>query len=125
MRFAGVWDEIGTGPRRGSRVLLSRLAKVQHRLRGNQHGRRAGKRLIEPRLQLTMRKVSSPRGYKILLDIVPRAEPLKLVGCRSSFAIAGEQVSPHVAAEYLKSLWDLRRAANQPRRLSPSRRPHA
>jgi hypothetical protein len=61
-----------------------------------------------------MRKVSSPRGYKILLDIVPRAEPLKLVGCRSSFAIAGEQVSPHIAAEYLKSLWDLRRAANQP-----------
>jgi hypothetical protein len=70
-----------------------------------------------------MRKVSSPRGYKILL--VPRAEPLKLVGCRSSFAIAGEQVSPHVAAEYLKSLWDLRRAANQPRRLSPFRRPYA
>jgi len=70
-----------------------------------------------------MRKVSSPRGYKILLDIVPWAEPLKLVGCRSSCAIAGEPVSPHVAAEYLKTLWDLRRAANQPRRLSPSRRP--
>jgi hypothetical protein len=37
------------------------ITKVQHRLRGNQHGRRAGKRLIEPRPQLTMRKEIHPQ----------------------------------------------------------------
>jgi hypothetical protein len=61
VRFPGDIGRDRPGPRSGCRVLLSRLAKVQHRLRGHQHGRRAGKRLIEPRPQLAMRKEVHPQ----------------------------------------------------------------
>ena len=55
-----------------------------------------------------------PRGYKILLEIVGRADPLKVVELPYVFRDRRQgvsKVSPQVAAAYLVSLWALRRAA--------------
>jgi dolichol-phosphate mannosyltransferase len=55
-----------------------------------------------------------PRGYKILLEIVGRADPLKLVELPYVFRDRRQgvsKVSPKVAIAYLVSLWALRRAA--------------
>jgi dolichol-phosphate mannosyltransferase len=74
-----------------------------------------------------VRERLQPRGYKILLEIVARAESLTLVELPFVFRDRRQgvsKVSLHVAAEYLKSLWYLRRAANPRRRRSASRRPH-
>ena len=66
-----------------------------------------------------------PRGYKILLEIVARAEPLKLVELPYVFRDRRQgvsKVSPHVAAEYLRSLWELRQGRRQrPPRIPASR----
>lgn len=76
-----------------------------------------------------VRERLKPRGYKILLEIVARAEPLKLVELPFVFRDRRQgvsKVSPHIATEYLKSLRDLRCAANERRRrLSRARHPHA
>jgi dolichol-phosphate mannosyltransferase len=55
-----------------------------------------------------------PRGYKILLEIVCRAWPVKIVELPYLFRDRRQGVSkvtPRVAWEFLTSLWDLRRAA--------------
>jgi dolichol-phosphate mannosyltransferase len=55
-----------------------------------------------------------PRGYKILLEIVGRADPLKVVELPYVFRDRRQgvsKVSPGVATAYLVSLWALRRAA--------------
>ena len=70
----------------------------------------------------TVRDRLQSRGYKILLEIVARAEPLKLVELPYVFRDRRQgvsKVSPHVAAEYLRSLWELRQA----RRRRPPRIP--
>jgi dolichol-phosphate mannosyltransferase len=55
-----------------------------------------------------------PRGYKILLEIVCRAWPVKVAELPYLFRDRRQGVSkvtPRVAWEFLSSLWDLRRAA--------------
>jgi dolichol-phosphate mannosyltransferase len=53
-----------------------------------------------------------PRGYKILLEIIGRARPLKLVELPYVFRDRRQGVSkvtPRIAGQFLRSLWTLRR----------------
>ena len=60
----------------------------------------------------SVRDVLRNEGYKILLEIVCRARPKQIVELPYVFQDRRQGVSkltPKVAAEFLKSLWDLRR----------------
>jgi dolichol-phosphate mannosyltransferase len=64
----------------------------------------------------SVRDVLQNEGYKILLEIVCRARPKKIVELPYVFQDRRQGVSkltPKVAAEFLKSLWDLRRTKHR------------
>jgi len=71
---------------------------------------------LRPAVLEAVRARLQPRGYKILLEIVCRAGPVKLVELPYVFRDRRQgvsKVSPRVAWEYLTSVWELGRQARR------------